>query len=587
MGIVFAVALLARLACQWQIAQWPILTHPVGDAASYLSWAERIRDGQFWGDRPFYQAPLYPYFLAGVQSVIGSRLSDLRLVQAVMGAMSCVLLCIAGRRLVSPTTGLAAGLLLAIYPPAIFFDGLIQKTSLALLLLCALLAVLSALPAARRWPTLLAAGAMTGLLGLTRENALVLAAVILAWIWLGPLAAGRNRPAGRDEPAPRGWLNGPFGARVAGAVSFTVGLGLILLPVALRNLAVGGEFALTTVQMGPNFYIGNHAGATGRYVALQPGHESPPFERRDARRLAERAVGHPLSDKEVSRYWLGQSLDYITDQPVQWIMLLGTKWCLVWNAYEIPDVESYVVHRQWSSLLGGLGRVFHFGILCPLAVCGVILGWPYRRRLALIYALTLAMAASVALFYVFGRYRFPLVPLLIIPAAAGIVEIARHLRARTRTRTPRTHLALTAGAVALTAVAANWPINPEAELNAMAYSNLGTVLAGQGDIDGAIKLFRRAVEGHPGSAEAHYNLGLAAALTGDHSQAVRWFTRARQLNPNAVHVDYNLAVSLERTGQVDRAIEHYRRAMELDPTDDDARRAVDRLLPTGDRHDPD
>lgn len=137
---------------------------------------------------------------------------------------------------------------------------------------------------------------------------------------------------------------------------------------------MGGEFTLTTVQMGPNFYIGNHAGATGRYIALQPGHESPPFERQDARRLTERAIGRSLSDGEVSRYWVDQSFDYIREQPIDWMMLLATQWMLVWNAYEISDVESYAIHCEWSSLLAALGTVFHFGVLCPIAVLGAILG---------------------------------------------------------------------------------------------------------------------------------------------------------------------------------------------------------------------
>ena len=51
------------------------------------------------------------------------------------------------------------------------------------------------------------------------------------------------------------------------------------MPVGLRNKAVGGEFHLTTSQLGPNFYIGNHAGAIGTYEALVVGHGSAADER--------------------------------------------------------------------------------------------------------------------------------------------------------------------------------------------------------------------------------------------------------------------------------------------------------------------
>jgi hypothetical protein len=36
--------------------------------------------------------------------------------------------------------------------------------------------------------------------------------------------------------------------------------------------------------------------------------------------------------------------------------------------------------------------------------------------------MTLAYAASVVAFYVFARYRYPLVPMLIVFAAAGAME---------------------------------------------------------------------------------------------------------------------------------------------------------------------
>ncbi|MCH7703259.1 MAG: glycosyltransferase family 39 protein, partial [Planctomycetes bacterium] len=390
-GIVFAAALIVRVIYLWQVESLPFFHHPTGDAASYLAWAERIGQGDFWGGEAFYQAPLYPYFLALIQWFIGPSLFALRLVQALTGASSCVFVFVAASRLVSSRAGLAAGVLLALYPPAIFYDGLIQKTSLALLLLSALLAVLAGLQARSRWSGYLGAGVLMGLLGLTRENALVLAVVVLAWLWLGPRidvndrarfgatnAMRRPLPHGRGSDKRDRIAHGRFRSRARNSAAFIVGIALILLPVALRNHAVGGEFTLTTVQMGPNFYIGNHDGATGRYIALQPGHESPPFERQDAKRLAQRALGRSLSDGEVSRYWLDQSFDYIREQPIDWMVLLATKWMLVWNAYEIPDVESYAIYGQWSSLLAALGTVFHFGVLCPLAVLGLILGWSYR-----------------------------------------------------------------------------------------------------------------------------------------------------------------------------------------------------------------
>src|SRR5438067_7454970 len=53
--------------------------------------------------------------------------------QAIIGSASCVLLASAGRRFFSDRVGVACGLMLAIYAPAIFFDGLVQKSTLDVL----------------------------------------------------------------------------------------------------------------------------------------------------------------------------------------------------------------------------------------------------------------------------------------------------------------------------------------------------------------------------------------------------------------------------------------------------------------------
>ncbi len=105
----FAAALIVRVIYLWQVESVPFFHHPAGDAGSYLAWAERIGQGDFWGGEAFYQAPLYPYVLALVQWLIGPSLFALRLMQALMGALSCVFVFVAACRLVSSPAGLAAG----------------------------------------------------------------------------------------------------------------------------------------------------------------------------------------------------------------------------------------------------------------------------------------------------------------------------------------------------------------------------------------------------------------------------------------------------------------------------------------------
>jgi 4-amino-4-deoxy-L-arabinose transferase-like glycosyltransferase len=120
--------------------------------------------------------PGYSYAITG-RNLLGARLC-----QAVIGAAACVLLALAGRRLYSERAGLIAGFGLALYAPAVFSDGLIQKSVLDVFFVCLVLWIVSVLldePNKRQgWFWL---GVALGGLALTRENALALVAAILLW----------------------------------------------------------------------------------------------------------------------------------------------------------------------------------------------------------------------------------------------------------------------------------------------------------------------------------------------------------------------------------------------------------------------
>src|SRR6185295_17535505 len=144
----------------------------------YDLWAQQIAGGQWIGTEVFYQTPLYPYFMAVIFKLAGHNLFAVRLIQAVLSSLSCVLLGFACRRFFSQRAGLIAAALLAVYPPAIFFDGLVQKSSLDLFLMALTLFVIGEFQQRRRWKWLVAAGLVIGLLTLNRENARILLPLI-------------------------------------------------------------------------------------------------------------------------------------------------------------------------------------------------------------------------------------------------------------------------------------------------------------------------------------------------------------------------------------------------------------------------
>jgi len=598
---VFVIALVVRLVHIWQIRDTPFFDVLMGDAKAYDEWAQRIAAGDWIGRDVFYQAPLYPYFLGTIYAVAGRSLLFIRVCQAILGSLACVLLALAGRRLFTPRTGLIAGLALALYAPAIFFDGLLQKTVLDEFFICLMLwitaeiidrthdanlqrpgnadlhrsrradlhrsrsADLQVRGRERRW--WLALGLVTGGLSLTRENALVFVVVIAAWAMVEPWARGRY--AGSTLKQAAFWRTAPF----------LFGLAIVLLPVAIRNYAVGGGFYLTTSQFGPNFYMGNNEKADGTAMSLRRGRGSPEYERQDAIDLAERALGRKLTPAEVSSYWTEQSLAFMTSHPMAWMKLQARKAALLWNATEILDTESQESYAEWSAPLR-IGGIFgHFGVLVPLALFGLLLSWNDRRRLWPVLAMIAAYAASVVMFYIYARYRYPLVPMLLLFAAAGITKLpgfVRSVRAgsadgegfdassKTAAMSARGRVLVTL-TVLLAVVFTNWSM-VSADMNrTVTEHNLGAALQDRGRLDEAIAAYRRALVISPDYAPAYGNIGTAQQAKGQIDEAIASYERALQISPDFPEIHYNLANALLAKQQPDQAAEHFRVAAQALP----------------------
>ncbi len=561
---IFGLALVVRCLHVWEIHDAPFFTTLMGDSKAYDVWARRVAAGDWLGDEVFYQAPLYPYFLGVLYAVLGRNLLAVRIVQALLGSGACVLVALAGCRFfgdgeskVPPDdrrrginarrVGIVAGASLALYAPLVFADALIQKSVLDVFLMCLTVWLASramAEPARRlRWFGL---GAAIALLSLTRENSLVLAVAVLAWLWIARGTSGR--------------------AALGHAAAFVVGLAVLLAPVAIRNKIVGGELQLTTSQSGPNLFIGNNAGADGTYMALRAGRGDPEYERQDATDLAERAAGRRLTPGEVSRYWRGRAFEYIRSHPVEWLRLLGRKVALLWNRTEMFDTESQATHAERSAVLRRLEPVAHFGVLAPLALFGAWVSWRQRARVSLLSVMLVAYAASVVIFYVFARYRYPLVPLLVLFAAAGLAAASSFFREE-----PPSHVAGCLAAVGAFAVLCNWPLLSSDLMRAITETNLATALREAGRPDQSAAHYRRAIEIRPDYAPARSNFGALLRAEGRTDEAIAQYREALRLQPESTSARYNLANALLARGQAREAAEEFRRVLAATPQSVDAR----------------
>ncbi|MFZ1946164.1 MAG: glycosyltransferase family 39 protein [bacterium] len=434
---IFLVALAFRAAYLYEAGQRPDFQVFYMDEEYNLEWAKSLATGVWTApydqlrEAPYFRAPLYSYFLAGLFRLFGVNTLLARLIQILLGSLSCALAYALATKCLGRRAGLVAGVLCSLYWVLAYFDT--QFLQPVLLVLLVLAGFLLALTAAERRDARLAgvAGLAFGLYAITRPEILVFFPFVVWW------AVRTTRGA---MALARRWFVTALAA------------GLLLPPAAatVRNGIVAHDWVIVASQGGVNFYIGNNPESNGAQAVVPGTHATWWGGYEDTRAIAEQAEGRSLKPSEVSSYWYGRGLAFMRGQPAKWLGLTLKKAMLLVGNPELPNNEPYEARRStyWSLRVAPLG----FGLLLGLFVVALP-GWLRPRRspagglegaaapqdaraelrrscLRLMLQFLAVYALTTIAFFVTGRYRVPLVPLVAMGAAATLVAAYDHLRAR-------------------------------------------------------------------------------------------------------------------------------------------------------------
>ena len=232
----------------------------------------------------------------------------------------------------------------------------------------------------------------------------------------------------------------------------------------------------------------------------------------------------------------------------------------------------YVEHRPVGWILSAVALFIGLSIAavwlrrrCPF----VFVGWFwFVGTLVPVIGLVQVGIQSMA-----DRYSYvPLIGLFIILVWGG-------WEAWSRWRQPRSFAVL---AAALLLAAAAWQARIQASFwrdnatlfhrilsitdnNYTAYVNLGTCLADQGDVAGAIKLFRQAQRLNPADPTVLYNLGNGFAELGMWDEAIDSYRKALDIMPDQPDTLNNLGLALTTKKQLTDAMACFKAALKLDP----------------------
>lgn len=546
--IVLAVALAVRFAYLAQISGNPFFHQPIIDAQTYDEMAQRIAAGEEPIPAPFFQPPLYPYFLGLFYALFGRDLLFVRLLQMALGALNAWLLYRLGVRLFGRGTALAAALAFSLYGPMLFYEG--ELLAPVLIVLLNLLLALATLAALAR-PSLARALLCGALLGL---SALAMS-VVLPMVLVIPLFAWRHWRKRADRPGS--------GRSLALLSGFVAGVLLAVAPVAWRNWRVGREFVPISTNAGINFHLSSGPDYEKK-LAMRPGYEWDELLNEPIR------LGFYQAGAQ-SAYFMRKALAAIAADPAAYARLLAKKLQWLASGNEIMrDLDIYAF-RQHSPLLALLvwkkWLAFPFGLLLPLALLGMALAWRRRVPLAgLAAAFILAHALVLLAFFVTARYRLNVLPFLALFAAYGALELWRRLRQK-RWRAAAAPLA----ALALLLLLSNWRVGPMGrEFSADAYYNLATRLLQQGDTARAKEWLLKALAIDPMNPEANGNLGVIHEQEKRFQEAKKCYLRILERYPDDVQAHLHMADLCVHLGELEKAGQHYGQVLAVEAENEKA-----------------
>ena len=396
--VVFGIAFLARLGAGVFTGQ---LLHP--ETFEYDGMARSLLAGhglvyQHLGV-PYHSfaPPLYAWLSAGSYWLCGSLIVLMMLHVIAGSALAVVAAQIAKRFSAGAIAPLAAGLLIAFHPGLIVYN----VTKAHPLTFDALFFTLAALQAFRLRERItvrraIELGVIVGVGTLSRATLIIflpLVAIWLAWVL-------------RKES-----LKLVLRAVVIAGLCTTA----IVIPWTIRTSLLHRQFVFMLTTGPENFWRGNNPNATGgTYVTA----DKTALDMLPPRELPN--LLHQPDELAQAECFTARSHAFIREHPGDFIRLTAVKLLQFWS---VAPQMGVLYPQSWF-----LGYMMYYIVSLVLAMIGAWSIWRRgkvaRQQLLLIAALLLVLSFLQSLYYVEGRHRWAVEPILIAISGVGVARIA-------------------------------------------------------------------------------------------------------------------------------------------------------------------
>ena len=347
-----------------------------------------------------YRPPLYPFFMSIIYRVSGYSYLTVRITQAFLAALSCLLLFYLARELAGPDVALISAFLFAIDFSLIHASGLFLSENLYIPLSLAAILLLIRGFRGGALSIFIGTGVAGGLATLCRPTILpflMLSFLAPVMIVFSVRLRCRDRAFLTDRQKnddDRSDQTAPIRRVMGGWMLMIFCAGLVILPWTARNYRIHRAFIPISTNTGTMLWMGLHPGANGGYD--WPRENNPLLKVTD----------------EVARNRLGisESVKFIFNHPREFLNLSFAKMKIFWGGYLFTWSG-----RQWT-IIGVLGAL------------GLLISLREWRKWLVLYVYLLSFIAIHLFVHSAARYRLPLHPLVEIWAAVFLVKICKTMQ---------------------------------------------------------------------------------------------------------------------------------------------------------------
>lgn len=394
--VLFTVALVLRLG----VAMWQGLDNaplPGSDAKEYDQYAWNLSQGRGYrgispdvSDRDHltaYRPPGTSLLWAALYSIFGHQYGVVRVVNCLLGALSCVLLLLLGRLSFGERAGWGAAIVWAGFPTSLFFSAELSSEPLMLVLLLGFLVAGLRFAYTPSWFGALFAGTLLGMTLLVHPSKAIMLPMVLIWaIWQF-----------RKEPT-----------KILLGLAIPVMAVAVLSPWVIRNYNVFDEFIPFSTMGGSVLLQGNN-----RLVVTDPALHGYVIWDTKIPEYAE-LLQKPNNEIERDKVARMLAMEWLWENRDKWPFLITAKLKRGLTPFlqpGAPKLEAYAMLLSWGPIL----------VLSAIAFPVTLISFLRRGDPAwLIHLAILHFIAITVIFFGYARYRYSIEPLCVLLAISAL-----------------------------------------------------------------------------------------------------------------------------------------------------------------------